>query len=302
MSISCDPASLVAAARCFECIPESMQKPVELYLLAVAAGGSLDPATIVKAAKCFSCIPKSERQSVENYLLCQWANKQGGGGAIVNNIALVGTNFGGTDSTGLQLASLTYDLGGASVTAGNTVIVGVALAKPGAMNNFAPGQLTKSAGTATIGTIALDSSKNQGAGDIQCAVYRVPITGSGTLTLQYANGVVAFILMGAAEFSGLNAAPVGTSDSTSGNAQPESSNAIATSALGMIFYIATEDSTLNWARTWSDTLVYNQQNGTTRFTGLVQFKLVNTSPNTLTSTVEAAGINWITASQAYITS
>lgn len=75
MAVNCDPAALVAAAKCFECIPESMQKSVELYLLAVIAGGSQDPATLVRQAKCFSCIPKSERENVENFLLCQIANK-----------------------------------------------------------------------------------------------------------------------------------------------------------------------------------------------------------------------------------
>jgi len=52
-----------------------MQKSVELYLLAVIAGGSLDPATLVQNAKCFMCIPKSMRDSVQEYLLCQILNK-----------------------------------------------------------------------------------------------------------------------------------------------------------------------------------------------------------------------------------
>ena len=75
MAVNCDPSALVAAAKCFECIPPSMQKSVELYLLAVAAGGSLDPSTLVRNAKCFSCIPKSMREPVEEYLLCQIVNK-----------------------------------------------------------------------------------------------------------------------------------------------------------------------------------------------------------------------------------
>jgi len=76
MAVSCAPADLVKAAACFECIPESMQKAVELYLLAVIAGGSLDPATLVKAAKCFkTCIPREMRDAVEEYLLCQIVNK-----------------------------------------------------------------------------------------------------------------------------------------------------------------------------------------------------------------------------------
>lgn len=75
MAVNCDPASLATAAKCFSCIPRQMQKPVELYLLAVAAGGSLDPATLVKAAKCFCQIPPQMRDPVEAYLLCQLVNK-----------------------------------------------------------------------------------------------------------------------------------------------------------------------------------------------------------------------------------
>jgi hypothetical protein len=57
-----------------------MRKAVDLYLLAVASGSSLDPKTLVRAAKCFSCIPKSMQEQVQLYLLCQIANFQGGGG------------------------------------------------------------------------------------------------------------------------------------------------------------------------------------------------------------------------------
>jgi len=96
MAISCQPADLVKAAKCFACLPISMQKPVELYLMALAAGGSLDPATLVKAAKCFSCIPKAQREAVEDYLLCQWANKSGsasGGGGSGSAGQTFTTNF-----------------------------------------------------------------------------------------------------------------------------------------------------------------------------------------------------------------
>jgi len=78
MAVNCDPAALVAAAKCFECIPPSMQKPVELYLLAVANGLATDingVRAIETAAKCFNCIPKQMREPVEAYLLCSLVNK-----------------------------------------------------------------------------------------------------------------------------------------------------------------------------------------------------------------------------------
>lgn len=82
MAINCDPAALVAAAKCFDCIPHRMQKAVELYLLAQMANGanpaiSTDPATLVNAAKCFSCVPKAMEQPLEDYLLCQIAAASG---------------------------------------------------------------------------------------------------------------------------------------------------------------------------------------------------------------------------------
>jgi len=53
-----------------ECVPREMQVPVELYLLATASGGSTDPATLVAAAKCFKCLTTDEREWVRLYLLC----------------------------------------------------------------------------------------------------------------------------------------------------------------------------------------------------------------------------------------
>lgn len=55
-----------------------MQKPVELYLLAVANGLATDKngvSAIENAAKCFCQIPKAMQQPVEEYLLCQLVNK-----------------------------------------------------------------------------------------------------------------------------------------------------------------------------------------------------------------------------------
>lgn len=76
MSVSCDPASIVSQAKCFECVPRSMQKPVELYLLAKIANMATDKASvaaIVAAASCFDCVPHSMRDAVEEYLLAQIA-------------------------------------------------------------------------------------------------------------------------------------------------------------------------------------------------------------------------------------
>ena len=74
---SCDPAAITRAAACFDCIPKSQRDAVELYLLAVLAGGSMDPATLVRQAKCFSCVPREMVEPVKLLLLCNAATALG---------------------------------------------------------------------------------------------------------------------------------------------------------------------------------------------------------------------------------
>lgn len=76
MAISCDPATIVTQAKCFSCVPRSMQRAVELYLLAKIGGLATDKASvaaIVSAAKCFECVPDEMREAVEIYLLANLA-------------------------------------------------------------------------------------------------------------------------------------------------------------------------------------------------------------------------------------
>ena len=72
--LTCDPAALVADAKCFSCIPKEMQGPVIIYLLADISGSTLDPAALVRAAKCFQCIPREVIEDVQTFLLCQIVN------------------------------------------------------------------------------------------------------------------------------------------------------------------------------------------------------------------------------------
>jgi hypothetical protein len=76
VAISCDPATIVAAAKCFECIPREMQWRVLLYLAFKTAGLGTDTATIqstVAAAKCMICVPDEMREPLLLYLLAQIA-------------------------------------------------------------------------------------------------------------------------------------------------------------------------------------------------------------------------------------
>ena len=71
MALVCDPAALTKAAACFQCIPKEMQEDVELYLLAVIAGGSTDPKVLSAAAAGFRGV--ANKDEVRLYLLCKAA-------------------------------------------------------------------------------------------------------------------------------------------------------------------------------------------------------------------------------------
>lgn len=74
MALSCLPSDLIAAAKCFDCVPKELQPALQTYLLAVIANGSLDPKSLLEQAKCFQ-FPESIQQQIQTMLLCQIVNK-----------------------------------------------------------------------------------------------------------------------------------------------------------------------------------------------------------------------------------
>lgn len=88
-----------------------------------------------------------------------------------------------------------------NVVAGNLVVVGISKYSV-AVAPFLAGDLTKFAGTATIGPVSLDITFD--SAECYSAVYSFVVTGDGDLTLRYLNnggGTDAFIILGADEFS-----------------------------------------------------------------------------------------------------
>lgn len=115
-----------------------------------------------------------------------------------------------------------------NVTVGQLIVVG---ASSDGTAVFTAGDLTKSAGTATIGTVALDVTVNQTT-DQHCGLWSVIVTGSGSLTLALSTGG-SFSITGvgvydgswdAGRLVGTNSA-VGTTSTT-----PSSGNVTSTGA------------------------------------------------------------------------
>lgn len=92
-----------------------------------------------------------------------------------------------------------------NVTAGNLVIVQCWRYNGGANTAFLAANCTKTAGTATIGTITLDKQSNVGGSNpCQSGIWSVPITGTGSLTMAVAGAAGSFFGLTVGEYSGLD--------------------------------------------------------------------------------------------------
>jgi hypothetical protein len=231
-------------------------------------------------------------------LAWQKAHPSGGGGS--NNVALVGSQKdGATDGT--QPSSRAFAMPG-NVTSGNVVIF-IGFVFHGAALTITSGMLTKTAGTATIGTIVMDSSTNATTTLPGIGIWRVPVTGSGSLTLTFNYATSAFSGVAAAEFSGMNATPLDSNSGTSGTGTAETSGTVTTVGAGVIVAgFAEGNSGLNWTRTNSDQVIFQDSNATTHFTCCAQYKINSGTSNTVTSTSDASGTNWASRYASYKTS
>lgn len=225
------------------------------------------------------------------------ANTAAGGGS--NNVALVGTNKGGAQVAN-SATNVAFTMA-TNPTTGNDVLVGVAIFS-GSTTAMANGDLVTS-GTASV-TKTFDTSLNATSTTVGLAIWRLHINTGGSLTCTFNSlaigGNIAAII-GCAEFTGLNASPLGTPGANSGTSASESTGSVSSSN-GVLFCAFSEVSGTNWTRSASDTTVFNDSNGSSDMTGLIQYKLVSSSPNTLTCAAESSAIKWNVVYVPYITS
>lgn len=190
-----------------------------------------------------------------------------------------------------------------TVTAGDSVLIGVVGINVSGGLSFTAAGVTQTAGTATIGTVSMDQHDDgPSAATLADAIFRVPITGSGSITLQVAGSATAYLIAGAITVHNLNATPFDTGGSATGTSAVQSTGTITTSALGIIVFTGTELAGVDFTRTGSDTpFVFNIDTGSTDFTGCVQFRITSSNSNTLTDTTGAISNAWQVAWAAYKT-
>lgn len=70
--MSCDYQSVLAASKCFECIPQGVQLGVQTSLLNEISGANLSVDQLIYNARCIaSCIPPGMLEEVKTRLLCE---------------------------------------------------------------------------------------------------------------------------------------------------------------------------------------------------------------------------------------
>lgn len=126
-----------------------------------------------------------------------------------------------------------------NVTAGNLLVVYAMKYSPSDTDVFQIGDISKIAGTATLGTFTLDGEHVYDAGTegMFTAIYSVPITGSGSCTIQIAgSNSGSYMLLALDEFSGADVTGsrvAGTNEATGLTSPIDTGNVV--SGMGGVF-------------------------------------------------------------------
>lgn len=117
--MACDPATLIAAAKCwFSCGDRAQNDAIEIVFLCAIRDGDTsivcDPATLQAQAQCIlQCIPQGMMAAVKLGLLCSIAANGGGGGGGTTQVYIARDPLPPDDPT---KPALNYPAGGGTLT------------------------------------------------------------------------------------------------------------------------------------------------------------------------------------------
>lgn len=181
----------------------------------------------------------------------------GGGGSITFVQAAHGEATSGSSPTA------TFST---NVTAGNLLVIVASAYRAGTPPHaFSSGDLTKSSGTATLGTAQLDiqHARSTGSNEGRVAIWSIPVTGTGSLTLSLAVNAGDYANLAAAEFSGADTTS-GRLDTSLGNDGPGTGTGCVigdmTSAGAGVFvggFAAYTSTTTTWTPDGAFSTIYN---------------------------------------------
>lgn len=153
-----------------------------------------------------------------------------------------------------------------NVTSGNLLVIVASAYRAGTPPHaFSLGDLTKSSGTATLGTAQLDiqHARSTGSNEGRVAIWSIPVTGTGSLTLSLAVNTGDYANLAAAEFSGADTTS-GRLDTSLGNDGPGTGTGCVigdmTSAGAGVFvggFAAYTSTTSSWTPDGAFTTIFN---------------------------------------------
>lgn len=181
-----------------------------------------------------------------------------------------------------------------NVTSGNLLVIYAMKYAPSATDNFVVGDLAKTAGTSTIGTITMDIETDYAPGwGGFAAVYSVPVTGTGTITLTLSSISGSWFFVAVQEVSGADTSAsrvAGTNSDGTDNTSPYDSGTVALTGGGIFAgCIATlSNGNITFTQDAAFTLAAEQENGVDHMTGAAAYRIVTgstTDSATWTTTV-----------------
>lgn len=216
-------------------------------------------------------------------------------------MAISRVQFGGTQAADTSSISIAT---GSNVTAGNLLIIYGMKYSPSDADVFVVGDLTKTAGTATLGTITLDVDdfSDNGTDGVMAAVYSVPITGSGSLTLQITSDSGSYLAIAYEEVSGADTSGTrleATNEATGNSGSPDSGN--CTSAGGAIFCGCAATYAIashTWTQDGAFTQIYEQET-IDHVTAAAASRIVTTGTTDSASWTISTGYNWTAVCAVY---
>jgi hypothetical protein len=192
------------------------------------------------------------------------------------------------------------------VTAGNLLLIyGMKFSET--VDPVVVGDLTKTAGTATLGTITLDETQNSNYSGTACeatAVFSVPVTGSGSCTMTLAGATAgAYLFVAVDEFSGVDTTGtrVDGINAGSGNTTAPDTGTVTSTAGALLAAAMANDAGVNEAITEDAafTLEAESEDGATHAVGSAIFRIVTSSTGDSGSWGLAATRHWSASLAVY---
>lgn len=194
-----------------------------------------------------------------------------------------------------------------NVTAGDLLVIGVSRWHAGSSDAIVVGDISQSAGTATLGSFTLDVDRewNFVSSDfLNSAVFSVPVTGTGSCTIQVGGGPSdASWIMGIQEYSGADTSGsrvLGTNEAQNTNTAPDSGTVAATGNVAFFGNMVNgAGTTVTTTEDGSFSLIFENENGTSNTAGSLIDRIVTSDTTDSASWTLGSSQSWIALLSVY---